>query len=103
MARVEVEILSLPPRAAAGVRSRAGVQPAHRPQGPLLRADAQPVELLALADRESGVEPRTAEGVRRLHRPGLDRHVADAEHVSRDAEGANLRDRVPGIRRDAES
>ena len=52
-----------------------------RPEGALLRAHAQPHELRPLAHRQPGIQPRATQRLRRLHRAGLDRHVAHTEHI----------------------
>ena len=98
----KLKYLPLPARAAAGVRLRAGLQPPHGPARALLRAHPQPAQLRPLAHRQPGVEPGPAEGLRRLHRAGLDRHRAHAQPLSRPTARAHLRDRLPRIRRDAE-
>ena len=79
VADLQAQVLPLPPRLAAGVRLRAGLQPPHRPPGALLCAHAQPAQLRPLAHRQPGIQPGPAQRLRRLHRPGLDRHLAHAQ------------------------
>ena len=102
VARLQAQVLPLPARPAAGVRLRAGLQPPHGPAGALLRAHPQPAQLRPLAHRQPGIEPGPAERLRRLHRPGVDRHRAHPQPLSRPTARAHLRDRLPGIRRDDE-
>ena len=72
-----------------------------RPAGQVLRADAQPDQLRPLADRQPRVELDRGRR-RRLHRPGLDRDCAHAQRLRGRPARADLRDRVPRIRRDDE-
>ena len=59
------------------------LQSPHGPARALLRAHAQPAQLRPLAHRQPGIQPRAAQRLRRLHRAGLDRHVARTPNVYR--------------------
>ena len=85
---------------ARGLHLRQGVRPQQGDGCEVLRPDPLAGQLLAVADRQSGGESGLAAVRGRLHRPGLDRHLARAELLRRKAPRARLRDGLPRIRID---
>ena len=101
ISRVQAQILFVSTGAFPDLRFREGVRQGQQPNHPLLCPDALPDQLRALEDRQSRVVVDRC-GRRRLHRAGLDRHGADRQPLRRPPQGADVRNRVSRIRRDAE-
>ncbi len=95
------EVLPVPPGPGRRVPVRPVVRQADRPRRQVLRGHPQPDQLRRLGHRQPRVVA-AGRGLRRVHRPGLDRDGPEPERARRRQGRADVRDRLPRVRPDAE-